>query len=1347
MVALCALAPMTAPALALSPPGNGNGIIQITWGTNGSQVFNYTGAVQQFVVPAGVSSLRVQAIGANGGNAGGVNGGIGASVSGTIAVTPNRTLYVYVGGRGQDGFEACPAASGDVGATGGFNGGGGSFDHYIGWPPGFMTGGGGGGASDVQEISNQGDNGATDHWLIGAAGGGGAGGPGENNCAPDSPGGGGGPAGANGFDGNGPAGKHYGGFFGYGGGIQPCGVCSSGGGGGGGHQGGSVGGTTSTSVGGDGGNAGGDDTQYTGGLGGGGGGGYYGGGGGGGGGGSDGTGYMDVAGDGGGGGGGGGASYIPSSPQQISGQITTPFGDGLAGATVQLSGSESQTATTDQTGNYIFNVDPGTYTVTPSPASSAGSDEYTATSCPGTAVAKPQAACQNIAIAANQSAAANFTAAFTLTGTVSAVDGSGVAGATISLTEVDQSGLTKLITATTNAQGQIAASAGAASLGLELAPGTALVSAVGPDGTQYYPVPSGGTNPDCVPANLNCRVTLDRDRNIAFSPCLVPNPDGSPLPAGTPDPIPGAVIKQPLEAVGCWIPQNGTATTATIFTSKQPIRLDGIDVNPGSGTTFTLDTSGPTVTSNGPAQVFADGYPLTRMVPITFTYQNGVNPAGAGLSIGDLGAGTGPLGFSLFGLPISLGTGGPFGYGLPFVESTGQTVVNLGAQFTLPFFTRGEWDTLEGKFKAIDGSDVPSIGLGGQLTFSDRNGLVGQPCASINDLEPFDGVVGKLAALQGCWTPARNPTQWTVSGMWETPSAIQRLAGDIYATVTFQNAASAATGQLQGYQVQAVQVQFDHLNSKSFNLTGTVPGGSAATASEVKASGIPVGGGVYLQSLGGGFKNNLATGKVSSLNGTAGFSIGPELDVAGEAVNLIRIDGKVEIQPPQNTGKPGDDWVYQLAGAGTLGRLTPWEFQLGNASVTYLDDATTPIASFLFHIGRTSIPVIGGLSLDVRGSSDTPPAGTYSQAGHGVAFEGTTTLKVGSFVGTNDVLLNASFVPLNPFQILPSNYPPARLADCFTTTAAGKAVSMGFTIDFVSLSPQLGCNMSGFFHPLILPQATGSRVSADTADLHRVRVRLSKALPMTVFIFQGAKDAPRFRLSGPGFSAITPRADRPEFTRRGWFFIDRASRRTYVALPGAAAGTYSVTTLPGSSAIARVFESNPLPSARVTRVRVARAGCSDSLAYRLSPAAGERVLVYAREGSFTENLGYLSRRSGRIRLPMLPGLKGRGTLIAYFMRGSTPVGIQTLGTFANAGANGSERLSGLRLNGTTLSWGATCGASSYAVKIAHGATTTNISTIAARVTLPTAKRPFTVTVTALSFQDRNLARGNRRFAR
>ena len=119
--------------------------------------FAFTHAEQSCIVPAGVHSLQIEAIGANGGLGAGQNwggswvyggaGGLGAFVlTPPIAVTPGEVFYVEVGGVGGS-FDASQIGQNDAG-QGGWNGGGGG---GLGILAGYS--GGGGGASDVQTVS------------------------------------------------------------------------------------------------------------------------------------------------------------------------------------------------------------------------------------------------------------------------------------------------------------------------------------------------------------------------------------------------------------------------------------------------------------------------------------------------------------------------------------------------------------------------------------------------------------------------------------------------------------------------------------------------------------------------------------------------------------------------------------------------------------------------------------------------------------------------------------------------------------------------------------------------------------------------------------------------------------------------------------------------------------------------------------------------------------------------------------------------------------------------------------------------------------------------------------------
>jgi hypothetical protein len=137
--------------------------------------FLFTGAEQTFKVPGGVTSVHVVVVGGAGG-AGGGSGGAAAQVTADLnGLTPGQTLYVEVGGIGDDS---------GAGGAGGFNGG----------ATGAGGAGGGGGASDVRTSPRVAGL-SPETRLIVAAGGGGGGGTGN------TAGGAGGAAGSGGEEG------------------------------------------------------------------------------------------------------------------------------------------------------------------------------------------------------------------------------------------------------------------------------------------------------------------------------------------------------------------------------------------------------------------------------------------------------------------------------------------------------------------------------------------------------------------------------------------------------------------------------------------------------------------------------------------------------------------------------------------------------------------------------------------------------------------------------------------------------------------------------------------------------------------------------------------------------------------------------------------------------------------------------------------------------------------------------------------------------------------------------------------------------------------------------------------
>lgn len=170
-------------------------ITQIALGQT-TQTFNFTGSEQIYIVPNGVTSITVEAYGAQGadGSNGLAAGGLGGYTSGTLSVTPGQTIYIYVGGQGNT-FNG-----GALGGSAGSGNGGGASDIRIGGntlADRVMVAGGGGGGGGV---------GCEATWPGGAGGVGGGGDGAKGTDSPDGGGGFGGTVGAGGLQGIGCAG-------------------------------------------------------------------------------------------------------------------------------------------------------------------------------------------------------------------------------------------------------------------------------------------------------------------------------------------------------------------------------------------------------------------------------------------------------------------------------------------------------------------------------------------------------------------------------------------------------------------------------------------------------------------------------------------------------------------------------------------------------------------------------------------------------------------------------------------------------------------------------------------------------------------------------------------------------------------------------------------------------------------------------------------------------------------------------------------------------------------------------------------------------------------------------------
>jgi hypothetical protein len=149
------LAPVAAPPAALA--------------AQSIHLFNYTGAMQNWTVPAGVHTAHFDVRGAQGGGNDVfgipvISGGEGGRTVAEVRVIPGEVIHIFVGGKGGDGG-TCPHRNPPAEQSrGGFNGGGngGVCNH------GGSGGGGGGGASDIRVEGTH----LTNRYIIAGGGGG-----------------------------------------------------------------------------------------------------------------------------------------------------------------------------------------------------------------------------------------------------------------------------------------------------------------------------------------------------------------------------------------------------------------------------------------------------------------------------------------------------------------------------------------------------------------------------------------------------------------------------------------------------------------------------------------------------------------------------------------------------------------------------------------------------------------------------------------------------------------------------------------------------------------------------------------------------------------------------------------------------------------------------------------------------------------------------------------------------------------------------------------------------------------------------------------------------------------------
>lgn len=941
---------------------------------------------------------------------------------------------------------------------------------------------------------------------------------------------------------------------------------------------------------------------------------------------------------------------------KIKGQVVTPFGDGVANVSVQLSGSEDQEAVTNSEGEYSFSVEPGTYTVTPA-LTGAGDDEYEVLNCEGKGAA---GSCADIEVVSGEEAGASFSAGYTLSGKVIGVNGEGAEGAEVFIEDEEQGHL----------QTAIAKTGSGGVFSERLAPGkvtaTTKTLEVGQQKVQFFPDPSE----DCKVTNASCAVELDRDRTAEFSACVVPNPNGEALPPGTPEPIPGAQKLVNLEAVGCWTERPGGT-----FASTKPVRLDGIDVAPASGSTIVLNPD-QTVTSEGAATISVGGLFSLPVQQLDLNFQ------AASIQAGDLGTGNPTFGLNtrVKGIPFSLTTGSTLQTLLPPWQSTlGKTTVNLDLQLPTTL-AASEWNVFAGTFAGNGGTTVPSIGGTIALTVNNREGLIApQLCGKFTggEFKLWNTISNTSWIKQATVCYDFHEHQWTLTGLFQLPEGwkVAKFANQVNASITLG----------EGFTWLGGAIEADGIN-------------------------LELADGFFLQRLGAKFTREASTGSVSSISGTIGTSFGPQLNTQ-TAGPLVRAYPEIN-----------DLELMSLDGEFTLGLTPPPAFIKATGNILLLRN--TPL-QFALAGGFVQLNTNGRVDLGgelhaqlpfVHWGIDGQMSGFWDTEQQALQISGTTdvTGPWGSGAKAQTLISNKGLVA------------------CLTV---GNSYAVGsawnWTTNEVKPFAEGTCDI-GSYRVDGTAGAGGGASSSRAGGGHPFSLRLPTGLVGTTIAVRGVGAPPSVKLSGAGLSLRTPPGSADLLHGGVFVYKQQEDDTTYISLAKPRGGKITVTALPGSASIASVRGALPAPSAKV-KARISGTECRRTVTYKASVPHGETVVLYAQSGGYRTFLGD-ARAHGTFAFTPETAAAGIGQLVALEQRGALLRNVSTVASFKTYTLNGPEQVSGLRLSGRKLSWTPACDASNYVVVVRHGKQTTELRASSAAVTLPRLSRPLTVAVTAIDSQ-------------
>lgn len=204
----------------------------------------------------------------------------------------------------------------------------------------------------------------------------------------------------------------------------------------------------------------------------------------------------------------------------------------------------------------------------------------------------------------------------------------------------------------------------------------------------------------------------------------------------------------------------------------------------------------------------------------------------------------------------------------------------------------------------------------------------------------------------------------------------------------------------------------------------------------------------------------------------------------------------------------------------------------------------------------------------------------------------------------------------------------------------------------------------------------------------------------------GSGAPPQVTITGPNGETVTSAAN-PNGSATGSAGILTQSDTfdsAVAALPNAAAGTWTVDPLPGSSAITGIQQAQSLPEPKITANVRKGDGRKRTVSYSIKNAAGRKVELVETGEFGTARIGTAKGKDGELSFKAADGPGGKRTIEAHLTLDGIPTGTLVAGEYRAPGPIKPAKPRGVTVrragNKAIVSWRRASGAERYVVEAA-----------------------------------------------